>query len=481
MKILKQESGQVLVLSALSMMLLMGFMGLAADVGTLFHAKRQLQAAADAAAIAGITAYKYETTSGNTQADIDNAAKAAAAKNGFSNVTVTNAFPTSVTSPTLYIANPPTDGPNRSADFVEARITVPQSTFFMAMFGTTSMNVTARAVAGFGGATTNCDTNLGKLGTDLYIAGRATVLAPDCSIVNDSSDPCSMQFNGTSAKLITSSVSTVGDACGQSSDSTPAPVTHSGYVDDPLLGIVNPISLNDSSFSSICSSGNTVTSATISSSTASSYAPPTSGSIVCFAAKDSKGNPIPTTISGPSLSNCPGGPTLTNSLQLGSAIYVFENGLIFGGGCIMTGTGGVTFDLAGSYKQGNTYYSYSVSTQTYFQLDPMKTSVACTTCSNGGAGDYGNSGVLIMQPYDNSAQINIDQGTSVGTIDGTIYAPSAELSLTDQGAQSLTGVSLTLNATLVDNDLSVQASNVTINAQDPGTLPGALRKVTLVE
>lgn len=466
MKILKEESGQVLVLSALSMMLLMGFMGLAADVGTLFHAKRQLQAAADGAAIAGILAYKYSTSgSTSTMSNIDNAALAAVQKNGFSNVTVTNAFPTSVTSPTLYIANPPTDGPNRGSAFVEAILTAPQSTFFMAMFGTTSMNVTARAVAGFGGATNNCVTNLGKTGTDMYMAGRFTVLAPDCSVVNNSSDPCSMQFNGTSGQLITSAVSTVGGACGQSQDSTPAPLLHSGYVDDPLLDIVNPVDDTDVDNGPYCNSQNTITTATVSSIPAANV----SGSIICFKpGLASNGKVQPTTITGPAVGS---NGSCSSYLTLPSAVYIFYSGVVFGGGCIQSDTGGVTFDLAGSYKQGNTSYSFSVSTETSFNLGPMTTSI----------GDFGNDKILIMQPYTNTAQINIDSGTSIGTIDGTIYAPSAELSLTDLGAMSSTGLTLTLNATLIDNSLNVQASNITINAQDPGAMPGALRTVTLVE
>ncbi len=464
MKILKQESGQVLVLSALSMMLLMGFMGLAADVGTLFHAKRQLQSAADAAAVAGITAYKYETVSGNALTDIDNAAKVAAAKNGFSNLTVTNAFPTGVTSPTLYVSNPPTDGPNRGSDFVEAILTVPQSTFFMAMFGTTSMNVTARAVAGYGGATKNCVTNLGKTGTDMYMAGKFTVLAPDCTVANDSSDPCSMQFNGTSGQLITSAVSTVGGACGQSQDSTPAPVTKGPYVEDPMLGLVNPVDTPTAIADGYCNSGNTITTATVSSVSAANV----SGNIICFNPPlASNGKVQPTTITGPAVGS---NGTCATSLTLPSAVYIFYSGVVFGGGCI-DGTAGVTFDLAGSYVQGNTSYSFSVSTETNFDLKPMSTSI----------GDFGNENVLIMQPYTNTAQINIDQGTSIGTIEGTIYAPSAELSLTDQGATSSTGVALVLKATLIDNSLNVQASNITIEAQDPGTIPGALRTVTLVE
>ena len=56
---LKDESGQVLVLSLLSVMLLMAFLALAIDVGVLFRARRNMQIAADAAAVAGALDYKY--------------------------------------------------------------------------------------------------------------------------------------------------------------------------------------------------------------------------------------------------------------------------------------------------------------------------------------------------------------------------------------------------------------------------------------
>ncbi len=58
-RILGDENGQTLVFVALSMTLLLGFLGFATDVGTLFYAKRQIQTAADAAAIAGAAELNY--------------------------------------------------------------------------------------------------------------------------------------------------------------------------------------------------------------------------------------------------------------------------------------------------------------------------------------------------------------------------------------------------------------------------------------
>ena len=53
MKWLREESGQVLVMTFFSMGILLGALGLAVDVGVLLHARRNMQAAADAAAMAG--------------------------------------------------------------------------------------------------------------------------------------------------------------------------------------------------------------------------------------------------------------------------------------------------------------------------------------------------------------------------------------------------------------------------------------------
>lgn len=52
-KIIKEEKGQVVVIAALAMVVLLGFTALAVDGGSLYLAKRQASNAADAAALAG--------------------------------------------------------------------------------------------------------------------------------------------------------------------------------------------------------------------------------------------------------------------------------------------------------------------------------------------------------------------------------------------------------------------------------------------
>lgn len=59
MRFRDDESGQVLAVTVFCLVILSGFMALALDVGTLFRAKRNVQIAADAAAVAAAWAYAY--------------------------------------------------------------------------------------------------------------------------------------------------------------------------------------------------------------------------------------------------------------------------------------------------------------------------------------------------------------------------------------------------------------------------------------
>ena len=81
MRLREDEGGQTLVLVALSMTFLLGFMALAIDVGLLFRAHRNVQIAADAAAIAAALDYKYN----NSITSAQTAGQSAASINGVTN------------------------------------------------------------------------------------------------------------------------------------------------------------------------------------------------------------------------------------------------------------------------------------------------------------------------------------------------------------------------------------------------------------
>ena len=224
-KKIKDDSGQAMILTLLSLTVLLGFVGFAADIGTLLHAKRNLQIAADSAAIAGAAELNY--------GDMTAAADAAAAQNG---VTIgTNGGAVTVNTPPAYGAYA------GKAGYVEAIVSQTQPTFFMKIFKVFSQNVTARAVAWNGGSSDGCvyvcnPTAVGAM----TLKGSFDVSAPKCGVIVDSNNVDALQFTGGAGSLTAGSVGVVGGDGGQTGDSTPAPTTGMPAVTCPYGGLVFP-------------------------------------------------------------------------------------------------------------------------------------------------------------------------------------------------------------------------------------------------
>jgi hypothetical protein len=177
----KRQAGQVLPLIALSLFALMGFGGVAVDVGFLEYRQQAQQNATDAAAAGGAEALLHagcpNQTAATTAADLD------ASSNGFpagGSVTVT-------------VQNPPTSGPydgNNCTVYVQVSAeNVP--TFFEKLFGYKTATETTQAAASITAA--NQGTCIYLLSTNSWSSfNDATVDAPGCSIaINYSAD-----FNG---------------------------------------------------------------------------------------------------------------------------------------------------------------------------------------------------------------------------------------------------------------------------------------------
>src|SRR5437870_7960893 len=102
--------GQVLAMTAFSLIALCALVGLAADTGYFFDCKRQMQTAADAAALAGAEQLRR---AGTTQPVT--AANSAAVANGFTN---------GASGTTVAVHNPPLSGYyTADTSYVEAIIT----------------------------------------------------------------------------------------------------------------------------------------------------------------------------------------------------------------------------------------------------------------------------------------------------------------------------------------------------------------------
>src|SRR6478736_3909402 len=105
---LNKQSGQVLIGTAVAMVVLAGFAGLAIDMGTLRYQKRVQQTAADSAAIAG--AQNLQFGSGVTAG-----AQGAATQNGFTdNNSGAGCVGGSVGCISVAVNNPPSTGPHSS-------------------------------------------------------------------------------------------------------------------------------------------------------------------------------------------------------------------------------------------------------------------------------------------------------------------------------------------------------------------------------
>jgi len=153
--VLIHESGQTLVLVALSLTLLMGALGLAIDIGFVRYQQSRLQKAADSAAIAA--GLEIGNCSNTVCANMQTAAAVALKEDGITGATITptanqctipNSSGLAMTinvAPCVLGTSDPNNGNTHVAEVV---LTEPQRTFFGAFAGIRTLNLVARAEAG---------------------------------------------------------------------------------------------------------------------------------------------------------------------------------------------------------------------------------------------------------------------------------------------------------------------------------------------
>ncbi len=218
MKPLCDERGQTVILAALFLPVLMGFLALAVDAGVMFRAEREMQTAADSAALAGAEEINF--------GDVTAAAKADAKRNGVTD---------GVNGATVKVNNPPLNGPNAGqGGFVEVIVSQPQLTYFLNVLNRGSMTVGARAVAGRG-PTKNCIYTLGTSGTDISVSNGVNIQIPGCSIFSNSNSNTSLQVTG-GATLNAQGINLVGNyTVNNGAHMTPStPAVGVAPVSDPL-------------------------------------------------------------------------------------------------------------------------------------------------------------------------------------------------------------------------------------------------------
>ncbi len=229
---LRNERGAVLIMAAGMIVVLMGFVGLGLDTGSLFNHKRVLQTAADAGALHGA----YEIFRGNTSL-VTSAALTGSADNGYQHGTY---------GVTVEVYNPPITGyyvGDNAA--VEVVVRQPSPITFMTLFGFTPPTIPARAVAWAGANSKRCIHVLEDYDQDAFAYDSSAVLnAQQCDLVVNSSDSWSGHLTSNSDVNVANATFTGGYIEESSSDLE----TTSGYgpytdawprAPDPL-GFLNP-------------------------------------------------------------------------------------------------------------------------------------------------------------------------------------------------------------------------------------------------
>jgi Flp pilus assembly protein TadG len=218
----ESEAGVALVVVALSMVILMGFLGLGIDLSYLRQTKLRMQTAADAAALAGASELNY--------GDVTSAAQSDAATNGFTN---------GANGVTVTVNNPPqtaTDPHYNDSNYVEAIISQSVPTMFAKIFGTKTVTVEARSEAHLGSAP-NCMYALNPTAQDA-VTINGTSISSECGMIDDSSASQALLINGSTYSGTTVSV-TGGDLI-NGSTVTPTPQTSVAATPNPLAYLSAP-------------------------------------------------------------------------------------------------------------------------------------------------------------------------------------------------------------------------------------------------
>ena len=219
------ERGQILVMMVISLLAICALVAVAADTGFFFDYRRRMQSAADSAAMAGARQLLRDAMN---DANVEPVGKNAAESNGFKD---------NVDGAHVTISHPPLSGPfTGNNDFVEAVISQPRPTIFMAILGFQSATVSTRAVAGIK------DSDLCILALDqtnpkaINLNGSFTVKA-ECRVADNSNNVDALDDSG-SACMKATAIGVTGGTVGTCL--TPSPKTYVPREPDPLAGLAAP-------------------------------------------------------------------------------------------------------------------------------------------------------------------------------------------------------------------------------------------------
>src|SRR5688572_28576702 len=179
--------GSVALTAALAFPVLIGGMGIGAEVGYWYLTQRKLQHAADVSAYAAAV----RLSAGDSQTELEEAAEFIATESGFR---------TSIG--TIAVHNPPTSGPNAGdTTMVEVVLTEATPRYFSGFFTDGSVQISGRAVAKDNGQKV-CVLALSSTASNaLQIGGSSDPTFTNCAVASNSTASTSIKLNGNAASL----------------------------------------------------------------------------------------------------------------------------------------------------------------------------------------------------------------------------------------------------------------------------------------
>lgn len=234
------ESGAMLIVVALMMTMLMGLLGVGVEVGSWYMARRSLQTAADAAAIAGA----LEEARGSADR-VTSAATKEATRNG-----------AEAAKDVILINAPPTSGAYKGdTQAVEAIITRPEGRLFSAVLASDTVSISARAVARVRTVGQACVLALDTSAPGAITGqGSSTLNMQGCTLAANSTDSAAIKVSGSSSVTAQGLWTAGGTSLDGSSNLnfSTAPVTYSWPLPDPYANLT----INEPSG---CGGGNNLT------------------------------------------------------------------------------------------------------------------------------------------------------------------------------------------------------------------------------
>lgn len=439
--ILSDGTGQALVISALGLSTLLGFMALAIDTGVLFQAKRKLQTAADAAATAGALDYLYNASVSSATTAAANASSLNGYTNGSGGVVVS-------------VSVPPADGPNAGNKlFVEAVVTKPVPTFFMRLFGFSTVSISARAVAGTPTSGQACIWVMAPSGPSMELQGSYDIEAPGCGIYVNS--PSSQAFSdiGNGGTVNAAFLDVVGNSP-PAHQTSPTSTTINAAPRTSPWGDFDGDSLTncDQTVPAAPSGGTTSITTSNANSVVGQYL--ALGKVVCFEG--------PVTFQDVSFGSATGnGKDANGNTIYTGGVLLFEKGLTLGGTVSLYGTPIDLYD--GTFTQGNATLNVVAPTSGSFAGLAVVMSQADKTST-------------CQDPKTTTPCLQLQFGSSNSVLEGYIYAPGAQVYMQDNGG----GITA---SGIIANTLYEKSSPLNITTSYDSMFPGVTpnRVVTLVE